>query len=257
MANFATVSPNGHLHGAHLTSVRNPFDSVVLTTAFVVQEKKSPGVPVSEWANNFWVLLQKRVMWQICAFGFITTMFRNISSTARMPMSTTWASIEPLNDLLTSILGNSMFSGPIRTKCAGTWRVSHIISFECKLFALTWLWMLPPQRHEMQEIKKKGGKSKLAPITPMYPATKCYRIAGGNGKLDPDTGNCPSTKAKKGEMHSGESVQRSQSVVRIHQMFVIIGHHPHAGWRSVARLQVGALPVIGRTSVRPPVPERG
>ncbi|KAF0752182.1 hypothetical protein AaE_006137 [Aphanomyces astaci] len=93
---------------------------------------------------------------------------------------------------------------------------SYIISFGCKLIALTWLWMLPPQRNEMQELKKKGGKSKLAgvilivvftcclafsvasSIMSIYPSTKCYRIAGGNGKLDPNTGNCPLVKANKG-----------------------------------------------------------
>ncbi|KAF0706398.1 hypothetical protein AaE_014130, partial [Aphanomyces astaci] len=250
---------------------------VVLSTVFVVQEKKSPGVPISEWANNFWVLLQKRVMWQICAFRFISTMFRNISSTAGTPMSTTWAGVEPLNDSLTSILGNGMFSGIlivvakwglhwnwrwtialgtigvilvdgmvifftiwdvvrnqwfftgvaladnipggvrfiVSTFCAVEiadignegatyglvttvsnlagpfasviykvidsyfmlsqddlrsdttqvrWDVtySYIISFGCKFFSLAWLWMLPPQRPQMQELKKKGGQSKLA-----------------------------------------------------------------------------------------------
>ncbi|RLO13538.1 hypothetical protein DYB28_013711, partial [Aphanomyces astaci] len=85
-----------------------------------------------------------------------------------------------------------------------------------KLFALTWLWMLPPQRLQMQELKKKGGKSPLAgtillsvflvclsfsvttSIMSIYPSTKCYRIAGGNGKMDPNTGVCPAVKAKKG-----------------------------------------------------------
>ncbi|RLO11931.1 hypothetical protein DYB28_006325 [Aphanomyces astaci] len=304
---------------------------VVLSTVFVVQEKKSPGVPVSEWANNFWVLLQKRVMWQICAFRFINNMFQSIGSTAGTPLSSTWAGVEPLNDSLSSIIGNAIFSailivvakwglhwnwrwtialgsigvilvdgmvifftiwdvvrnqwfftgvaladnipGGVRfivaTYCAVEiadvgnegatyglvttvsnlagpfasviykyidsyfmlsqddlradttevrWDVtySYIISFGCKLIALTWLWMLPPQRNEMQELKKKGGKSKLAgvilivvftcclafsvasSIMSIYPSTKCYRIAGGNGKLDPNTGNCPLVKANKG-----------------------------------------------------------
>ncbi|ETV76537.1 hypothetical protein H257_09539 [Aphanomyces astaci] len=304
---------------------------VVLSTVFVVEEKKSPGVPVSEWANNFWVLLQKRVMWQICAFRFINNMFQSIGSTAGTPLSSTWAGVEPLNDSLSSIIGNAIFSailivvakwglhwnwrwtialgsigvilvdgmvifftiwdvvrnqwfftgvaladnipGGVRfivaTYCAVEiadvgnegatyglvttvsnlagpfasviykyidsyfmlsqddlradttevrWDVtySYIISFGCKLIALTWLWMLPPQRNEMQELKKKGGKSKLAgvilivvftcclafsvasSIMSIYPSTKCYRIAGGNGKLDPNTGNCPLVKANKG-----------------------------------------------------------
>ncbi|RHY23549.1 hypothetical protein DYB32_009147, partial [Aphanomyces invadans] len=93
---------------------------------------------------------------------------------------------------------------------------SFFISYGCKLFALAWLWMLPPQRPQMQELKKKGGKSALAgailllvffscltfsvttSIMSIYPSTKCYRIAGGNGKMDPKTGKCPAVKAKKG-----------------------------------------------------------
>ncbi|RHY12113.1 hypothetical protein DYB25_004308 [Aphanomyces astaci] len=304
---------------------------VVLTTIFVVQEKKTPGVPFSEWVGNFWELLQKRVMWQICAFRFINNMFQNISSTAGSPMSSIWAGVEPLNDSLSGIIGNAIFSGilvvvakwglhwnwrwtialgslgvmfidgiviyltiwdvvrnqwfftgvaladnipggirfVVSTFCAVEiadvgnegatyglvttvsnlaspfasvitkyinsylklsqndimsdtlavrWDVtySYLISYGSKLFALTWLWMLPPQRGPMQELKKKGGKSKLAGIVlitiffscisfsvtssimAIYPSTKCYRIAGGNGKLDPVTGGCPIVKSRKG-----------------------------------------------------------
>ncbi|KAF0685675.1 hypothetical protein As57867_022390, partial [Aphanomyces stellatus] len=75
--------------------------------------------------------------------------------------------------------------------------------------SLAWLWMLPPQKKEIQELKARGGKSKVAgvifvtllvlcitfsvstSIMSIYPSTKCYRIAGGNGVLDPKTGKCP------------------------------------------------------------------
>jgi hypothetical protein len=304
---------------------------VVLSTIFIVQETKTPSVPVREWASNFWELLQKRVMWQICAFRFINNMFQNIGSTAGGPMSSIWADVEPLNDSLSAIIGNAIFSGIlvsvakwglhwnwrwtiaissigvilvdgfvifmtvwdvirnqwfftgvalaenvpggvrfiVATYCAVEiadvgnegatyglvttvsnlaspfasviykyidsyfllsqndlmadtdavrWDVtySYFISFGSKLFALTWLWMLPPQRPQMQELKKKGGKSPLAgiilivlftaclsfsvtsSIMSIFPSTKCYRIAGGNGKLDPLTGACPLVKSKKG-----------------------------------------------------------
>ncbi|KAF0686136.1 Aste57867_22101 [Aphanomyces stellatus] len=86
---------------------------------------------------------------------------------------------------------------------------SYFISYGCKLFALVWLFMLPPQRGPMQELKRTGGKSTLAGIVliavfvvclafavtsslmAIYASTKCYRIAGGNGKLEPRTGKCP------------------------------------------------------------------
>ncbi|KAF0732976.1 hypothetical protein Ae201684P_018280 [Aphanomyces euteiches] len=91
------------------------------------------------------------------------------------------------------------------------WDVTYafIIAYCCKVFALVFLFMLPPQKKEMQELKRTGGKSKLAgallviifiaalsfsmtsSIMSIFPSTKCYRIAGGNGKLDPNTGKCP------------------------------------------------------------------
>ncbi|CAK4081832.1 unnamed protein product [Aphanomyces euteiches] len=78
-----------------------------------------------------------------------------------------------------------------------------------EIFSLVFLVMLPPQKKELQELKKKGGQSKLAgtvlvvlfaamvafstvsSVLSIYPSTKCYRIAGGNGQLDSKTGKCP------------------------------------------------------------------
>ncbi|CAK4136230.1 unnamed protein product [Aphanomyces euteiches] len=85
------------------------------------------------------------------------------------------------------------------------WDVTYvsIIAYCCKAFSLVFL------KKEMQELKRTGGKSKLAgmllvvlffaclsfsmvsSIMLIFPSTKCYRIAGGNGKLDPKTGKCP------------------------------------------------------------------
>ncbi|KAH9178989.1 hypothetical protein AeNC1_017359, partial [Aphanomyces euteiches] len=91
---------------------------------------------------------------------------------------------------------------------------SYIISYCCKLCSLLWLFMLPPQRGPMQELKRKGTKSKLAgalliivfllclafsmtsSIMSIFPSTKCYRIVGGNGKLDPKTGKCSAAREK-------------------------------------------------------------
>ncbi|KAH9125765.1 hypothetical protein AeMF1_003685 [Aphanomyces euteiches] len=86
---------------------------------------------------------------------------------------------------------------------------TYIIMYCCQMFSLVFLVMLPPQKKELQELKKKGGQSKLAgtvlvvlfaamvafstvsSVLSIYPSTKCYRIAGGNGQLDPKTGKCP------------------------------------------------------------------
>ncbi|OQS01919.1 folate-Biopterin Transporter (FBT) family [Thraustotheca clavata] len=88
------------------------------------------------------------------------------------------------------------------------WEVSYcyLISYACKMAALLWLFMLPPQKEEMQELKRRGGSSKLAGailvvmftlalafsvttnFMSIYPSTKCYRIAGGKGTVN---GTCP------------------------------------------------------------------
>ncbi|KAF0770613.1 hypothetical protein DYB25_004646 [Aphanomyces astaci] len=304
---------------------------VVLSVIFILEETKVPGTPFREWAAGFWGLLQKRVMWQICAFRFISQVLTNISSTADSPMSSTWAKVEPINSALAGIAGNAIFAGimvvvgkwglhwnwrwviatctvcvlsldgittyltiwnvvrnqwfytgfaltenipggirfVVSTYCAveiadvgnegatfglvttvnnlaspfGSmltryinsffkvlqndiredssqvrWDVTYtfLISYACRLSALAFLFMLPPQRGPMQELKKKGGKSKLAgiililifagtlavsvtsSIMAIYPQTRCLRIAGGNGVTDAKTGKCPVVASRKG-----------------------------------------------------------
>ncbi|OQR93156.1 transmembrane protein [Achlya hypogyna] len=88
------------------------------------------------------------------------------------------------------------------------WQVTFcfLISYAFKLMALVWLFMLPPQKEAMQELKKTGGRSKVAGglliavfvvalafsvttnFMSIYPSTKCYRIAGGKGTVN---GSCP------------------------------------------------------------------
>ncbi|KAF0716553.1 hypothetical protein As57867_002776, partial [Aphanomyces stellatus] len=50
-------------------------------------------------------------MWHICAFRFLSNVFQGIGSTAGNPMSTYWAGVEPLNDSLSSIIGQLIFAG--------------------------------------------------------------------------------------------------------------------------------------------------
>ncbi|KAF0716556.1 Aste57867_2786 [Aphanomyces stellatus] len=303
---------------------------VCFTTVFVLVERKAPPAKFSEWVATFWDLLQRRVVWQICAFRFLSNMFQGFSSTALSPMSTYWAGVEPLNDALSNVIGNSIYASILVmvarwglnwnwrwTIAAGTvgvvlvdgfvnfmtiwdvvrnqwfyngvaladnipagvrfivatfvavevadkgnegatyglittvnnlaspfasilykyidshfkvtqddiksdtnevrWDVTYtfIISYSAKLFSLVWLFLLPPQKKQVQELKARGIKSKLAGIIlivvfvglltfsvgtnimSIFPSTKCYRIAGGNGKLDPETGKCPKVASKK------------------------------------------------------------
>ncbi|RHY37969.1 hypothetical protein DYB38_012704 [Aphanomyces astaci] len=297
---------------------------VVLSTLFLLVEKKTEPLSFTQWWGTFWESLQSRVMWQICLFRFLSNFFNGVHTTAGLPISTHWAKVEPLNDALFNIFGNMLFAGILAivgkwglnwnwrwTIAAGTlgvividsfvvymtiwdvvrnqwfytgvtlaenvpyglrfivatymaveiadkgnegaiyglvttvsnlagpfasifykyvnsffkvrqndvksdtlevrWDVSyvHMISYGCKVASLFWLFLLPPQKAEIQALKARGGKSKVAgvilvstfvvcvsftvttSIMSIFPLTKCYRIAGGNGVLDPKTGKCP------------------------------------------------------------------
>ncbi|KDO27756.1 hypothetical protein SPRG_20394 [Saprolegnia parasitica CBS 223.65] len=87
-----------------------PCVAVVLTTIFVVVEQPSQKTSFGEWRRSFWGLLQKRVMWQICAFRFINTMFQSMSATPTSPIASKWAKVEPLNDSLSAALGNLIYA---------------------------------------------------------------------------------------------------------------------------------------------------
>ncbi|KAF0699503.1 Aste57867_9925 [Aphanomyces stellatus] len=300
---------------------------VVLSTIFVVVEEKKAATPLSVWWGAFWELLQKRAMWQICAFRFINNVFYGISTTADNGIQKYWVELEPLADSLQNLVGKLLFATiltvvgkwglhwnwrlliaagslgviaidafvnfmtiwnvvrnqwfytgsnlaeqipdgirfivgtyvAVEVADPGTegatyglittmnnlaspfasviykyinsylllsnndfkkdsdevrWDVTYafLTAYGCKIFSLCFLVLLPPQRGPMQELKKKGGKSKLAgyilvilffsclafsmtsSVMSIYPSTKCYRIAGGDGVKDPKTGGCPIAK---------------------------------------------------------------
>ncbi|RHY73689.1 hypothetical protein DYB26_005838 [Aphanomyces astaci] len=300
---------------------------VFCTTIFLLVEEKTPAIPLRVWCGDFWGLLQKRVMWQICAFRFINNTFNWVGATPSSPIQTYWAKVTPLNDSLSNMIGKAIFATTlavvakwglhwnwrwiialgsvgvvvvdaiviyltiwdvvrnqwfftgvglsenipdgvrfiVATYCAVEvadpgvegatyglittmnnlaaplasviykfvdsyydvtnndikadtthvrWDATYVylISYGSKLFALVWLFMLPPQKREVQELKRHGGTSKVAGAVlialflgalsfsmvsnfmSISPSTKCYRIAGGNGKTDPTTGGCPTPK---------------------------------------------------------------
>ncbi|KDO28883.1 hypothetical protein SPRG_05754 [Saprolegnia parasitica CBS 223.65] len=292
-----------------------PCALIMLSTLFLLVEVKTERTPFGAYISNFWGLLQKRVMWQICAFKFINQVFAGIGATPGSPMASVWAEVEPLNDALSGVLSYLImtlvmaavgkwglhwnwrwvialgtigiilidgivifvtiwdvfrnqwfFTGVpladnvpagirfiVATYCAVEiadignegatyglvttisnlaspfasviyklidsyfdvsmdqmavddnhvrWEVTYcyFISYACKLAALGWLFLLPPQKEAMQELKKRGQTSKLAGallvivfflaltfsvttnFLSVYPSTKCLRVAGGKGR---------------------------------------------------------------------------
>ncbi|OQR82470.1 Folate-Biopterin Transporter (FBT) Family [Achlya hypogyna] len=100
-----SVSPNV-IYGILLA----PCVLIVLSTFFLLVEVKTDATPFSVYVSNFWSLLQKRVMWQICAFKFINQVFAAISATPSSPMASVWANVEPLNDALSGVLAYLIMS---------------------------------------------------------------------------------------------------------------------------------------------------
>ncbi|RLO06082.1 hypothetical protein DYB28_014504, partial [Aphanomyces astaci] len=82
----------------------------VLSTIFVLVEKKSEAVSFPLWWGKFWESLQSRVLWQVCLFRFLSNVFFSVRTTAVLPITTYWAEVEPLNDALSNIFGNLVFA---------------------------------------------------------------------------------------------------------------------------------------------------
>ncbi|RHX98057.1 hypothetical protein DYB36_004885, partial [Aphanomyces astaci] len=83
---------------------------VVLSTIFVLVEKKSEPVSFPLWWGKFWESLKSRVLWQVCLFRFLSNVFNGVYTTATLPIQTYWAGVEPLNDALSDIIGSLLFA---------------------------------------------------------------------------------------------------------------------------------------------------
>ncbi|KAF0715009.1 hypothetical protein As57867_003597, partial [Aphanomyces stellatus] len=103
-----------------------PCGLVCVSVACLVKERKASATPFHMWCSNFWSLLQKQVMWQICAYRFLSYCFQYMATTAQSPLATYWAHVEPLNDSMAQIFGNlitaSMFAVMGRYGLHWNWR---------------------------------------------------------------------------------------------------------------------------------------
>ncbi|OQR84437.1 folate-Biopterin Transporter (FBT) family [Achlya hypogyna] len=93
----------------------NGFFSILAATAvvnlpivwfFLKDTKAETAVPVGDYVHRFWLLAQKRVVWQVMIFFFTYGLCTsNINTTAAPYVQLYWARVETLNVALTSILG--------------------------------------------------------------------------------------------------------------------------------------------------------
>ncbi|KAF0683810.1 hypothetical protein As57867_024120, partial [Aphanomyces stellatus] len=122
-------------------------------------------------------------------YGFITAL-NNVSS----PIATV---IYKLIDSYFAISNLDILRDDSHVRWAVAY--TYFIAYGFKLLSLVWLFLLPRQKQELQELKRTGSKSPLAAvliivafitclvfsmtvnILAIFPSTKCLRVAGGPG----------------------------------------------------------------------------
>ncbi|KAF0714191.1 Aste57867_3996 [Aphanomyces stellatus] len=88
-------------------------------------EERVERVPLRDYLGSAWMLLQQRVVWQICAFKFINTLFWGYNSTLMDPVSSLWVHVQPI----------------VNTSFQIVYQLVRVVSmFAIGRYALNWDW---------------------------------------------------------------------------------------------------------------------
>jgi hypothetical protein len=135
---------------------------VIPCTWFFIKEEKHPGVNFKNYIAEFWELLQSRAMYQVIAYKFFSGIFEKLSVTCGSPMASHWAGVEPINDTISGVIGNSIFAfvlwATMKHGLHWNWRWMHaitVIAVVCVDSIATmlttwdvvrsqWFWLGPP-----------------------------------------------------------------------------------------------------------------
>ncbi|KAF0698704.1 Aste57867_10704 [Aphanomyces stellatus] len=98
--------------------------SLVASVTLLV-ETPTPSVPFREYMQGLWDLLHLRVMWQTCAFRYISYFAVQFDATPRPIVQREWVHVTPLNNSIYAILGVSL---------------NAITYYLCGRFGLHWNW---------------------------------------------------------------------------------------------------------------------
>ncbi|KAH9197800.1 hypothetical protein AeNC1_000244 [Aphanomyces euteiches] len=81
--------------------------SVIPITALFVVDQKRPPVPVRSYLGQFWRLVQKRAVWQVMIYSFLSSLMGSFITTTAAPyVKYNWAKVESINNALTGVLGH-------------------------------------------------------------------------------------------------------------------------------------------------------
>ncbi|OQR89320.1 folate-Biopterin Transporter (FBT) family [Achlya hypogyna] len=123
------IGVSGYFWILAVTSIVN----VPVVWFFLKDTKSTTKVAIGDYFYKFWVLAQKRAVWQIMVFNFMFSLFTSyISTTASPYVSLYWAKVDNLNSSLISIVANLIFAGVlVATGKYGThwnWRYVLVIT---------------------------------------------------------------------------------------------------------------------------------
>ncbi|EQC26908.1 hypothetical protein SDRG_15241 [Saprolegnia diclina VS20] len=102
-----------------------PCALAIWATLFLIVEDRGVKPYVRSYLWNLWNLLRLRVMWQICAFRFLSNFFYNFDSTATPIIPSLWATVRPLTKSLFAV-ANAL--------------LTSVAIYICGRYGLNWNW---------------------------------------------------------------------------------------------------------------------
>ncbi|KDO28367.1 hypothetical protein SPRG_06606 [Saprolegnia parasitica CBS 223.65] len=95
---------------------------------FLIVEDRDVKPYFRSYLQSLWNLLRLRVMWQICAFRFLSNFFYSFDTTVTLIIPSLWANVQPLTKSITAVLNALLTSVAIyicgRYGLNWNWRVS-------------------------------------------------------------------------------------------------------------------------------------
>ncbi|GAB9476003.1 Folate-biopterin transporter [Globisporangium polare] len=82
---------------------------VIPMTWFFIKETKKERVVFSEYIKELWDFMQQRAVYQVIFYNFFSGIFANFSYTVGSPIQRYMVHVTPINNALSSVLGNFVF----------------------------------------------------------------------------------------------------------------------------------------------------
>ncbi|CAK4694383.1 unnamed protein product [Aphanomyces euteiches] len=205
-----------------------PSGIALFNSIFLINEARSDNVPPRIYFQGLWELVQKRVTWQLCLFLMVVNLFSNFNAGPAFQAASVFTvsffcgaeisdignegavygllmTIQNIMPSFTNIFNSwlsSCFRADISTDNShARSQVTTLFAISCsiRLLSLLALFLLPPQKRAVQNLKRYGGSNTLAAaiviaaifacfafailanLLSIFPSTSCLWIAGGSG----------------------------------------------------------------------------